>query len=432
MNAYILTIGTELVIGDILNTNASWMGRELTNFGFRCDKVTTINDDEAHIRKEIEEGLEHASITIVTGGLGPTKDDITKSVLYELFPSDPVTHQPTLDHVKSVLTRRNIPVTDSNIEQAKVPEAAEVLFNKKGTAPGMWFERNGHYLAVLPGVPSEMKHLMEAEVLPRLDRNFPEHPRYFSRYIKIAGIGESTLSDQLLPDIERFTNGTNLSVASLPGNGVITLRISTYAGSDHQAEEKLSTPLAYIRSQADGYIFAESSEDTIASAVGELLQHQNKMITVAESCTGGFLSNMITEVPGCSNWYHGGINCYSNAMKTDFLGVSTETLHNYGAVSKETALELAAGAAHKTGADVAVATTGIAGPSGGSNDKPVGTVWIGYYDENRHFAIKTVLYKDRSINKKQGAVIALDVVRRVLSGIDAMPYGLEPKTRQLR
>lgn len=431
MNAYIITIGSELLIGDIQNTNATWMGRELTNRGFRCEKVITINDDKSDIQEAIEEGLNNASVTIVTGGLGPTKDDITKKVLFELFPGDEVMHEPTLDHVKSVLKRRNIPVTDSNIEQARVPESCEVLFNKKGTAPGMWFERDEKYLAVLPGVPSEMKHLMELEVLPRLERLLPDHPRYFSRYYKIAGIGESTLSDQVLPDIDQYINGTDLNVASLPGDGVITLRVSTYARDETEANNELAPALNYIEENARGYIFGYDTEDTLASSVGKLLEQQGKFLAVAESCTGGKLCDMITEVPGCSSWYLGGVNCYDNSLKTGLLGVSSATIEKYGAVSKQAAVELARGVAEKTGADVGISTTGIAGPSGGTEDKPVGTVWIGYYDENRHFAIKYILYKNRYANKKQGSVIALDVIRRVQIGSDMMPYGIKPENAEL-
>lgn len=407
------------------------MGRELTTRGFRCDKIITINDVHDDIRHAIDEGLNKASVTVVTGGLGPTKDDITKKVLYDLFPGEKVIHEPTLNHVKTVLRRRNIPVTDSNIEQARVPESCEVLFNKKGTAPGMWFGRNGNYLAVLPGVPSEMRHLMEHEVLPRLERLLPDHPRYYSRYYKIAGIGESTLSDEVLPHIDQYVNGTDLNVASLPGDGVITLRISTYARDETDAEEELSPALNYIEQNARDYIFAEDSEDTLASAVGKLLEQNGKSLAVAESCTGGRLCDMITEVPGCSAWYLGGINCYDNFLKTGLLGVSPATIEKHGAVSKEVAVELARGVAEKTGADAGVSTTGVAGPSGGTEDKPVGTVWIGYYDKNRHFAIKYILYKNRNANKKQGSVIALDVVRRVQIGSDMMPYGIQPENAEL-
>ncbi len=427
MNVHIITIGTELLIGDTVNTNASWLGRMLTTSGFQCDQILTIDDRPADIRSAIEHGLAKASVTIVTGGLGPTKDDVTKSVLYEKFNAKPVLHQPTLDHIKSVLSQRNIPVSESNIEQAYVPDQCEVLFNKRGTAPGMWFEKEGRYLAVLPGVPAEMKHLTENEILPRLERLFPDHPRYFSRYYKIAGIGESTLGDEVIPEIDQFTNGTNLNVASLPGGGVITLRLSVYARDEKQADEKITPAGDYIENQAEEHIFSMRQDGSLAATVGELLSVNDQTLGVAESCTGGYLSNLITEVPGCSAWYKGGVNCYSNDSKVGLLGVDEATLNHYGAVSKETALELAKGAALKLNADVGVSTTGVAGPSGGTPDKPVGTVWVGYYDAHRHFALKLMLFKDRKVNKQRASVITLDVIRRVLSGISTMPYGLQPE-----
>ncbi len=431
MNVHIVTIGTELLIGDIINTNAAWLGSKLTEAGFKCDRVLTINDDEAEIRRAIDVGLSEASLTVVTGGLGPTRDDITKKVLYDYFDAIPKLHQQTLDHIKTVLGRRNITVTQSNVDQAYVPDSCEVLFNERGTAPGMWFEKQGRYLAVMPGVPSEMKYLTETEILPRLEKLFPDHHRYYSRYFKLAGIGESTLNDEVLPDMDRFTNGTNLNVASLPGGGGITLRLSVYAGNDQEADEKIEPAAAYIRQKAKDHIFSTSEAGTLAEKVGELLSTGNKKIAVAESCTGGYLSNLITEVPGCSSWYIGGINCYANHLKTEIVGVSEQTLEEFGAVSREVAMELAAGVARKFHADVGVSTTGVAGPSGGTPEKPVGTVWVGYYDSNHHFALKLMLFKDRKVNKQRGAVIALDITRRVLQGISAMPYGLEPETSAL-
>lgn len=428
MNIHIVTIGTELLIGDIINTNASWLGRQFTDAGFQCDKILTINDDPEEIRKAIDTGFSEATLTIVTGGLGPTKDDVTKSVLYDYFAAEPVLHQPTLEHIKRVLERRNIPVSHSNIDQAYVPEGCEVLFNERGTAPGMWFKKDERYLAVVPGVPSEMKYLTESEILPRMERLFPDHQRYYSRYFKLAGIGESTLSDEVLPEMDQFTNGTNLNVASLPSGGAITLRLSAFANNDAEADEKMKPATDYVFRNAEQHIFATTESGSLAESVGSLLSNQNKTLAVAESCTGGVMSNLITDVSGCSNWYMGGINCYANHLKTGLVGVSEYTIQQYGAVSKETALELAAGIAQKCNADVGVSTTGIAGPTGGSPDKPVGTVWVGYYDSDHHFALKLMLFKDRSVNKQRGAVIALDVVRRVLQRIETMPYGLESET----
>lgn len=424
MKAQIISIGNELLIGDTVNTNASWLGEFLTGLGFTVTRVHTISDELDLIKKTLQASLQESEVVICTGGLGPTHDDMTKKAVAELFDVGYKLHQKTLDYIKSIFEQRNIPFSASNHSQAEVPENAEVLFNKTGTAPGMWFEA-GSYLAVLPGVPYEMKYLMKNRVAPKLREVFGDIGYLYSHYIKTAGIGESTLSDEILGDLsDYFQNG--VSMAYLPSPGGVTLRLNSSGKTKEEAKGNLDKLSEIIHQKAGKYIYGEGKDFSISEAVGKVLKEKGMKISVAESCTGGLIANTFTDVAGSSDYFDGGIVSYANHVKVQQLGVSQEDLDSLGAVSKKVALQMARGVAEKLGTDIGISTTGIAGPGGGTKEKPVGTVWMGFYQkEGEHFAIKAMFTKDRHINKERTKMVLLETTRRVLKGIETMPYDLK-------
>jgi nicotinamide-nucleotide amidase len=424
MNASIISIGQELLLGDTVNTNASWMGRLLSEHGIRCREVLTIGDDAAQITAALQRSLATSALTLMTGGLGPTHDDITKTVLLDYFQDTLVRDQATFDYIQAIFERRGMPFSVSNHAQADVLSRSKVLFNKTGTAPGMWIQHEGNILVVMPGVPREMQYLMQYEVMPRLALSNGNGVAYAVRYFHLTGIGESNLSDLVIGDTAHLCNET-VTLAYLPHTHGITMRISSYARTRQQAESQAEPLAEHIRSRASEFIYSEVPGDDLQSAVVRMLSERNLTLATAESCSGGQLADLITNVPGSSAVFHGGMVTYANSVKTDWLGVSEAVLKEHGAVSSPVALQMAREVARQTGADYGLSTTGVAGPGGGTPEKPVGTVWIGFWSRKVHFAVKAQLYTDRLINKERSAIIALDLLRRHLSEIDALPYGLQ-------
>ena len=426
MTGIIISIGNELLIGDTVNTNASWIGHFLTQHGIEVTRIHTISDDLSLVRATIKESMEAADLVITTGGLGPTHDDVTKKAVQDLFDVKMVVHESTLNFVKEIFEKRNIPFSKSNYEQAEVPANAEVLFNKQGTAPGLWFEEKGSCLAVLPGVPFEMKQLLQQKVLPKIEVLTGKNEKRYSRYILTAGVGESTLSDEVIGDISQFLND-NLSVAYLPSPQGTRIRISGYGRSEEEVHATMKPVINHIFDKASELIVGEGKEYTLSEALGELLRKNSLTISIAESCTGGMVSDTITNIAGSSDYFLGGMVTYSNEAKRQLLGVEEETLASYGAVSKPVALQMAKGIAAKFGSDIGISTTGVAGPGGGTEEKPVGTVWIGFWSEEKHFAVKALFTNNRLINKERSTAVALEIVRRSVLGISAMPYDLKPQ-----
>lgn len=424
MKAQIISIGNELLIGDTINTNASWMGQFFSEFGIEVTEVHTISDDLDLIQSTLTQSMKASDIVITTGGLGPTHDDITKTAVAELFNTELVQDVSVLEYVKDLFKSRNIPFSESNSWQAMVPENCEVLFNKAGTAPGMWFHENDCYLAVLPGVPYEMKYLMNRRVSTKLREVFTSIGFMSTRYLKIAGIGESTVSDHLLGDLRSYLNG-KVSLAFLPSFGSVTLRITGKGSSKEKADSRADKLVSFIKEKAHDFIYSEIKEETLSQAIGKILASQNLSISIAESCTGGLIASTITDIAGSSEYMLGGIVSYANSVKVNQLGVEEHDIDTLGAVSKEVALQMAKGVAEKLSSDIGISTTGIAGPGGGTKEKPVGTVWIGFYGLGQHFAVKALFSKDRLVNKERTTVIALEIVRRVLTGMNEMPYALK-------
>ena len=427
MQSRIVSIGNELLIGDTVNTNASWMGQQLTEFGIDVARISTIRDDLATIKKELNEGLATEDLVITTGGLGPTHDDMTKQAVAELLDSELIVHEPTLEFIKKTFEKRNIPFSQSNYHQAEIPACCEILFNNQGTAPGMWFEKEDKLLAILPGVPYEMKHLMKEKVLPKLEDKIERREVRKSYYLLTSGIGESTLSDEVIGDLSpHLQNG--LSVAYLPSPEGTRIRISAEASTQTKWKKKIEPLLGHIKKKAGSLIVGEQKELKLADAVGQELVRHNAMIATAESCTGGAVTNALTDIPGSSRYFEGGLIAYENNVKINQLGVAEQDLKEVGAVSKRVALQMAKGVAKKMGTDIGISNTGIAGPGGGSKEKPVGLVWIGFWNNGQHFALKAQFTNDRLINKKRTTAVALEVVRRVLKNMQEMPYGLKKQT----
>lgn len=423
MKAQLISIGNELLIGDTINTNAAWMGQFLNDFGIEVIRVHTISDDHDLIKSTVLKSMEESDLVITTGGLGPTHDDITKTTIAELFEVDLIQNDEVLKYVKELFKSRNIPFSESNTWQAMVPENCEVLFNKAGTAPGMWFHENDCYLAVLPGVPYEMKYLMTRRVSSKLREQSNGIGYIHTEYLKTAGIGESTLSDYVLGDLSSYLND-HVSLAFLPSLGQVTLRITGKGATKEEAVNHSNKLIKFIREKAGTYIYGDHKDHTLSDRVGQLLVDQNKSIATAESCTGGLIANTLTDIPGSSAYVLGGIVSYANSVKQEQLGVLENDLIQFGAVSKSVALQMAKGVAKATGADIGISTTGVAGPGGGTDEKPVGTVWIGFYSKEQHFAVKALFTKERLVNKQRTTIVALEITRRILSDIEELPYSL--------
>ncbi|PAU95610.1 competence/damage-inducible protein A [Aliifodinibius salipaludis] len=424
MQCRVISIGNELLIGDTVNTNASWLADLLTEAGIDVTHIYTIGDDLDTMKEILSEALSSTDLIITTGGLGPTHDDITKRAVTEIFDCELVLEDSVLEFIKKVFKKRNIPFSKSNYHQAEVPDCCEVLFNTQGTAPGMWFDRGSVKLAVLPGVPHEMKHLMNEKVMAKVKAINGDTEFRRSYYITTAGIGESTLSDEVIGRLDNILP-EGVSVAYLPSPQGTKIRISAYGSSNKEIDERIDLVRNHIKRKAETYIIGEGKDLNLAKAVGELLAERDLSLSVAESCTGGYLANAITDIPGSSRYMMGGLIAYANKVKENQLGVLPDDLNGHGAVSKPVALQMAKGVANNFGADIGVSTTGIAGPGGGTEEKPVGTVWIGFWSRDEHFALKARFTNDRLINKERSAAVALEIVRRSILGIAEMPYGLK-------
>ncbi|MBO5834596.1 MAG: competence/damage-inducible protein A [Bacteroidales bacterium] len=373
MNIRIINIGDELLIGQVINSNAAVMSRYLLAQGFYVDRTVVIGDNGDAILREISDAFQQVDAVILTGGLGPTKDDITKKVICEYFHTQLVLHQPTLDFVSGWLAGRGVQMSDTNREQAMVPASAVVLPNRCGTAPGLWLEQDGKVLISLPGVPYEMDELMRLEVLPRLSAHFHPGEHYLCKTVQTIGIGESTLSD-LLEDWE-LSLPEHIGLAYLPDSGIVRLRLSGKGNDLQKLEKEMDAEVEKLCALAGAYVFAK--EDLpMHEIVFKLLCQQGKTMATAESCTGGYLAHLITSIPGSSSVFKGSVVSYANEIKENILHVSSDDLQTYGAVSQQVVEAMAVNVREKFNTDFALATSGIAGPDGGSPEKPVGTVWI--------------------------------------------------------
>ncbi|ASU34613.1 competence/damage-inducible protein A [Mucilaginibacter xinganensis] len=410
MLAEIITIGDEILIGQIVDTNSAWMAGELNNIGIRIKQISSVSDDRQHILTALAEAAGRADIILITGGLGPTKDDITKKTLAEYFKAELVENKDALANVEHIFSRYNRPMLDVNRLQAQVPENCEVILNKNGTAPGMWFNEEGKIYVSMPGVPHEMMYMMEDEVIPKLKSSL-KLPVIIHKTILTVGEGESYLADRIA-DIEDALPPF-IKLAYLPKLGQVRLRLSGYGEDEAVLKEKIEEFAAKIVERV-GNVVAAQEDIPIEKAILNYMADNNLTLSVAESCTGGYISHLITQHAGSSKVFFGGAVSYSYELKESLLGVKKETLARFGAVSEETATEMVEGALRNFKSDYAVAVTGIAGPDGGTADKPVGTVWVAVASADKTVVKKLTFGNKRRQNIERTAISALNMLNTLL------------------
>lgn len=372
MQATVITIGDEILIGQIVDTNSVSISKHLNSAGIVVREKCSIGDDRTQIVETLERALADSQVVIITGGLGPTKDDITKKTLAELFGSGMHLDERVAGHVQRMLESRGIVFNELNRGQALVPDCCTVLFNAHGTAPGMWFEREDKVVVSLPGVPFEMEHLMQDEVMPRLKARFSLRS-IVHRTLITAGLAESMLAERIAPWEEALP--PYLKLAYLPNPGAVRLRLSAYEVEGESVAREIAERFEALKKIIPEYVVGYETA-TVQELVHRMLTERGETLATAESCTGGTIAARFTAMAGASAYFRGGVVAYSNDLKQQVLGVSADDLERFGAVSEPVARQMAEGVRRLTGSDYAVATTGIAGPAGGSEEKPVGTVWI--------------------------------------------------------
>lgn len=407
MKADIITIGDEILIGQIIDTNSAWIAARLGEIGVSIRRKYSIGDRREEIISAVEESMAKAEITIITGGLGPTKDDITKRVLAEIFNAPMVCHTETYERVERMMAARGIAFNDLNKGQAMVPECCTVLANHKGTAPGMWFERNGRVVVSLPGVPFEMEGLMIESVLPLLTRHF-ELSSVVHRTAITYGLAESMMAELIAPWEDALP--PHLHLAYLPSPSQLRLRLSAYDVDKEQAEREFDEQFAKLIPILGDY-FVGWGDTTVQSAVAEILVERGETLASAESCTGGVIASKFTAMSGASEYFWGGVVSYDNSVKENVLGVSRHNLETYGAVSEQVARQMAEGVRRLCGTTYGVATTGVAGPTGGSPEKPVGTVWVAVATPTHTIAKLFQHGKVRAVNIERAATAAINLLR---------------------
>lgn len=413
MQAAIITIGDELLIGQTLNTNAAWIGQELSSQGIRIYRSITIRDERLDILGVVEAFMNEADLVIVTGGLGPTKDDITKETLCEFFDTSLELNDRVLSRIKKYFEDRGKEMLPSNVQQAELPKDCIILDNDHGTASGMWFEKEGKVLVSIPGVPYEMKAIMTQEVLPRSKAKFGITGNYHQT-LMTQGVGESFLAEQI-KDWEDRIYADNLFLAYLPSPGIVKLRLTSNKGAEDA--QKIENYFGELREKLPKYAYGMNGE-TIFEVVGDLLRKERSSLGTIESCTGGGIANAFIQKAGSSDFFQGGLVTYSNDLKVKLANVKQDTLDTYGAVSEETVKEMAEGGKKCLNVDYTIAVSGIAGPGGGTEEKPVGTVWIAVGHPKGVVAKKFLFGEHRGRNLEKTQLYSANMLRKVLLGID--------------
>ena len=408
----IITIGDEILYGHILDTNSKWLSKNLNELGVTTNKISTIGDNYIQIKDILESSIKENDIIIFTGGLGPTNDDITKKCLNDFFKGKLITDNNTLFHIKKIFKKRNLDLTKKNRDQALVPDNCKVLHNKYGTAPGIAFEKDNKLVISLPGVPYEMKSLFENKCSQIIKQKFSLSIIHH-RTIKTVGIGESWLSD-LISEWEKNLDN-NISLAYLPSIGRVKLRLTGRGNNLNKIKSAIDKEEKKVVPIIRKYIYGFDNEE-LESCVGNLLIKNKKTLSIAESCSGGYLSHLVTSIPGSSKYFSGSIVAYSNNIKINNLNVNKKNIEKFGAVSKEVVEEMATNVRKKFNSSIGISTSGIAGPSGGTENKPVGTVWIGYSDKNKTLSKKLLLTNRRDINITLSSIGALNMARLSLEG----------------
>lgn len=409
MKCELISIGDELLIGQTINTNASWLGKQLNNLGFTIAHGLVISDQKIDIINALNQAENRSDIVIITGGLGPTNDDITKYTLTEYFNTTLELDKEIEQNIIDYFTNRNLPILQTNKDQALLPKACQVLPNSRGSASGMWFEKNGVIFISLPGVPYEMKGIMKEHVFTKLLALKGEGNVVINRTVRTHGMGESFLAE-VIKSWENNLIKDDLKLAYLPSPGIVKLRISIVGKDKSSSEKKLnyyvSELIKLIPDQIYGY-----GNDSMEGIVGELLKENNKTLSTAESCTGGNVSKMLTSISGSSSFFNGSIISYSNQSKSELLNVNEKNIEKYGAVSKQVVEQMAANVRLKFKSDFGISTSGIAGPSGGTNEKPVGTVWIAVANKDKVISKKLNLGYNRERNIHVSSLSVLNLLR---------------------
>ena len=411
MQAEIIAIGDEILVGQTADTNSSWIAGKLNELGIRVLQVTAVSDDSAHIIRVLAEASTRSQLVILTGGLGPTSDDITKQTLCHFFGTGLVLNEEVLHAIKERMKKRGFHMNEPNRRQALVPENCILLPNSLGTAPGMWFSHEGTVILSLPGVPYEMKNIMEGEVIPRL-KNLPGVPEVLHLTTQTFGTFEAHLAE-LLRDFEESLP-PHVKLAYLPSAGVIRLRLSAYASDSGNGRNELEMLRNNLKTLVSPYVFGRDN-DSLPEVAGRLLLQRNATLSTAESCTGGYLAHLITSVPGSSRYFTGSVVAYDNLVKTQILGVNPDDIEKYGAVSREVAVQMAEGVRKKLETTYALAATGIAGPDGGTPEKPVGTTWIALAGQGENITAAYRFADQRIRNIHRASLTALYMLFRSLT-----------------
>lgn len=409
MKAEILSIGTELLLGDIVNTNAQYLSKQLAEMGIYVYYQAVVGDNPQRLKEAFENGFKRSDMIITTGGLGPTKDDLTKNIAAEYFGKKLVLDEESLSKISSYFKKQNRTMSESNKKQAYFPEGSIVLNNDRGTAPGCIIEENNKIAVLLPGPPHEMKDMFKKEVIPYLLKY--RDGVIESRVLRICGLGESKVAERIEDIIDSQTNPT---VAPYAKGTEVTLRITARGKNSEEARNLILPVENKIRERLGENIYGEG-DTTLEEVIGRMLVEKGLTISVAESCTGGLITSRLVNYPGISSVLREGVVTYSNDAKINRLNVKKETLDKFGAVSPETAGEMAAGIASTAGTDIGISTTGIAGPGGGTPEKPVGLVYIGLFIKGEIKTKKVMLAGDRNTVRNRTAVIALDWLRREIN-----------------
>ena len=406
--ASIVTVGEELLIGQVLDTNAAYLAAELTRLGISVERSLTVGDDKEAIRGALAESMQHGRLTVLTGGLGPTPDDVSREAAAALLGSNLRIDTAVLAAIKRrfALLGRDVPAGSERV--ASVPDGFEVLSNSRGTAPGLWYEGDAESIVVLlPGVPHEMKAIFSEHVIPRI-RSLGGRTAIAQRTLQTVGVGETTVQRQIEAVSHLLDPG--VVVAYLPRLHGVRIRL-TVTGED--ASDRLDAAERHVRTKLGAAVYG-CDDDTLEGAVGDLLKRRGLTVAVAESCTGGLVLDKLTNISGSSSYVLGGVVAYSNVVKRHQLGVDRDILEQYGAVSEPVAMQMAEGVRARLGSDVGLSVTGIAGPSGGTEEKPVGTVWIGYASDHRTRAVKYQFGRGRRRNKDKSAIAAINFMRQIL------------------
>ncbi len=415
MQIEIINIGDELLIGQVVNTNASWMGEQLSLNGFSVAQFTIIGDRREVILDALAQAERRAGVVLISGGIGPTKDDITKEALCEYFNTRLVLHPEALKDIETLFPRRGLVVTELNRQQAMLPELCKTIPNAIGTARGMWFEKPGpggrttHFIS-MPGVPFEMKEMMTLHIIPLLKELF-KPPAIIHKTVMTQGIGESFLAKI----IEEWENSLppEIRLAYLPQPGIVRLRLTGISDDEQSLRETIMRETGKLEKLIPEYLYGYD-EEKLEESVAGLLTVRHKTLATAESCTGGYLAHLLTSVPGASAFFSGSVVAYSNGIKGQLLGVLGTTLARHGAVSSETVSEMAVGVQTLMNADYAIAISGIAGPGGGTEEKPVGTTWIAIATPEEVFARHFQLGEDRGRNIRRASLQGLSMLRKAL------------------